>query len=72
MTEFRDLRGWVRALLRETEAGADFDDGAIADEIDRRYGPFPPDPIPDFWAIADRHRARSVTIDPAGGTDSAD
>ena len=56
MQEFNDLRVWVVALLKQTEAGPDFDVAAITDEILSRYGSIPPDPIPDFWAIADRHR----------------
>ena len=60
MKEFNDLRGWVSALLSQTEAGPDFDVAAITREIESRYGPIPPDPIPDFWDIADRHRGGSL------------
>lgn len=57
MKEFSDLQGRVTALLRETEAWPDFDNVAIAQEIQARYGPVAPDPIPEFWVIADRHRS---------------
>lgn len=57
MNELEHLRGLVIALLRETELGTDFDERAITNELRDRYGLHPPDPIPDFWAIADRHRA---------------
>lgn len=55
MTDLSNLRSRVAALLRETEAGPHLNETAIVKEIDSRYGPTPPDPIPDFWAIADRY-----------------
>ncbi len=59
MNELEHLRNRVIALLRETELGFDFDEAAITNELRDLYGPQPPDPIPEFWAIADRHRGGS-------------
>lgn len=63
MAESEALRGRVSALLKGTEMAADFDEVGIAQELERRHGASPPDPIPDFWAVVDRHRLESPSSD---------
>ena len=60
MTDTDDLTTRVRALLLETEAGPRLDEKPIVEEVMRRHGSTPPDPIPDFWVIADRYGQASM------------